>query len=83
MVRCVSLFTREWIEMAVRADGCQPDSGVSLFTREWIEIQGEETARQATEVSLFTREWIEIGIVKLQWIAKDGLPLYEGVDWNI
>ena len=33
----VSLFTREWIEIAREAN-LQYEQAVSLFTREWIEI---------------------------------------------
>ena len=55
----VSLFTREWIEIAcsVRSSSW---SNVSLFTREWIEIPHCPVKCFCWRVSLFTREWIEI-----------------------
>ena len=34
------------------------------------------------EVSLFTREWIEIVVDGFMKFSDEGLPLYEGVDWN-
>ena len=34
-------------------------------------------------VSLFTREWIEIASAVDRQYSKKGLPLYEGVDWNV
>ena len=55
----VSLFTREWIEIAQR--GRQKIvHDVSLFTREWIEIDDRYLPWLIFAVSLFTREWIEI-----------------------
>ena len=34
-------------------------------------------------VSLFTREWIEIIALTFSTQYSNGLPLYEGVDWNL
>ena len=56
---CVSLFTREWIEIGIQLQNLK-DSFVSLFTREWIEILFYTICCGTTDVSLFTREWIEI-----------------------
>ena len=39
-------------------------------------------SRPMSTVSLFTREWIEIVRPGDYLLEKDGLPLYEGVDWN-
>ena len=55
----VSLFTREWIEIATSGDKSSTNS-VSLFTREWIEIADQVSRATRRGVSLFTREWIEI-----------------------
>ena len=56
---------------------------VSLFTREWIEIGLITIKKVHEEVSLFTREWIEIATMARKPHWPSGLPLYEGVDWNI
>ena len=77
----VSLFTREWIEISVppfiqywyrspslRGSGLKSESVGKKF----------ETAG----VSLFTREWIEIVQFANLGYSAEGLPLYEGVDWN-
>ena len=56
---------------------------VSLFTREWIEIISGIADSVAFCVSLFTREWIEIILYFSCRLSRWGLPLYEGVDWNI
>ena len=76
---CVSLFTREWIEIHENVSGLSTVA-VSLFTREWIEIQKQMIYAIPFAVSLFTREWIEI--VQLDAIlgVSYSLPLYEGVD---
>ena len=59
LLRGVSLFTREWIEMPPRTKRTQSHT-VSLFTREWIEIISVSVNISGGAVSLFTREWIEI-----------------------
>ena len=55
---------------------------VSLFTREWIEMAIGQPATGAGGVSLFTREWIEMHGGLQCNRSREGLPLYEGVDWN-
>ena len=59
------------------------DFHVSLFTREWIEISNPSLGDKPIRVSLFTREWIEIPVATVTETDAGGLPLYEGVDWNI
>ena len=78
---CVSLFTREWIEIAPKKQTSAPHT-VSLFTREWIEIKIRHIIRTEHIVSLFTREWIEIKFASTLGHGVACLPLYEGVDWN-
>ena len=79
---CVSLFTREWIEIPPPETWFFRKWRVSLFTREWIEIRSSCIKCKAFLVSLFTREWIEIQKIHLTKSKQRGLPLYEGVDWN-
>ena len=79
----VSLFTREWIEIPVLL--CTPfsEQNVSLFTREWIEMFGA-----------FNTDWMfptspslrgsGLKCVNKKFVSShSGLPLYEGVDWNL
>ena len=68
---CVSLFTREWIEMW-QTTSVHRQKTVSLFTREWIEIVSNCIANSSSEVSLFTREWIEILslVFLIFWLAS-------------
>ena len=75
----VSLFTREWIEIADNPLSVMLDV-VSLFTREWIEIGVICSHPCLICVSLFTREWIEIAGHDGRQRKVYGLPLYEGVD---
>ena len=76
----VSLFTREWIEIASLLLSVTLPA-VSLFTREWIEIRSlPHLGQSPAAVSLFTREWIEIGCIELLQGRGLRLPLYEGVD---
>ena len=79
----VSLFTREWIEIHIIYNCTPCNYNVSLFTREWIEIMSFSSWSATSAVSLFTREWIEIFIRWLRLRNLIGLPLYEGVDWNL
>ena len=73
----VSLFTREWIEIA--ALSVMPCKyAVSLFTREWIEITSARTDCQRRPVSLFTREWIEMWIIFAQAIQVCESPSLRG-----
>ena len=60
LLRQVSLFTREWIEIPTVLLQIYPCCCVSLFTREWIEILTLPFRSTTQDVSLFTREWIEI-----------------------
>ena len=57
---CVSLFTREWIEIPIfSASGARPSMSPSLRgsgLKLWLRPQKQSKQR----VSLFTREWIEI-----------------------
>ena len=79
--RFVSLFTREWIEIA-RKNVLNKLQRVSLFTREWIEMD------------CCLSDWLSGNCLPLyegvdwnceshgcRWLCA-GLPLYEGVDWN-
>ena len=79
----VSLFTREWIEIA--SVGLQPCRmmNVSLFTREWIEI----IAPIRWHWPLITSPSLRGSGLKYYTFVGDlheigCLPLYEGVDWN-
>ena len=76
----VSLFTREWIEIATYTFSGSFPLSVSLFTREWIEIAVRLRCQVFPPVSLFTREWIEIIKYELQRVSTIRLPLYEGAD---
>ena len=71
----VSLFTREWIEIAVMV-GWRFYAFVSLFTREWIEIHSDAMLNSVLSyVSLFTREWIEIR-VPVDAVTKSDVSLF-------
>ena len=79
----VSLFTREWIEIA-NGKGEVLAAVVSLFTREWIEIcpdHGQKLAEGG--VSLFTREWIEINQTNLYYSDPPSPSLRgSGLKWD-
>ena len=77
----VSLFTREWIEIAPHfwtvLYGMSPSlrgSGLKFLAARCKNIW--------PYVSLFTREWIEISSLSSRSRMVWSLPLYEGVDWN-
>ena len=76
----VSLFTREWIEIA---DG----SGMTIKVDTSPSLRGSGLKSgyrflnfTSGDVSLFTREWIEIQLYQFGLENDIGLPLYEGVD---
>ena len=78
---CVSLFTREWIEIATLA-GVDNSSTVSLFTREWIEI-GYTGNLSDFSWRLPLYEGVDWNVHRPQYYHMCcSLPLYEGVDWN-
>ena len=77
----VSLFTREWIEIAdmLRSDQRPfPSPSLRGSGLKWTDTVN--LPRQS--VSLFTREWIEMNRYCKPAPAVR-LPLYEGVDWNM
>ena len=78
---CVSLFTREWIEIKQVTEEYDLFLHLPLYEGvDWNEDAGVQTVE--IDVSLFTREWIEIERHLTSKYRPSRLPLYEGVDWN-
>ena len=77
----VSLFTREWIEIANPSD-CTAFLQSPSLRGSGLKFHSMGETYIALEVSLFTREWIEITISTTTNAIRGRLPLYEGVDWN-
>ena len=76
----VSLFTREWIEIAfVLLQNGVTNKSPSL-RGSGLKCTGQKSRFTAVIVSLFTREWIEIRWVVSVLRSCLCLPLYEGVD---
>ena len=81
MTFAVSLFTREWIEIASTARISEIETGLPLYEGvDWNCLDIKKALNLL--VSLFTREWIEILVGGLISLYPCRLPLYEGVDWN-
>ena len=77
----VSLFTREWIEIAILAIKGHKSRSLPLY--EGVDWNlNRDMISACRSVSLFTREWIEISENNKYFLLLYRLPLYEGVDWN-
>ena len=77
----VSLFTREWIEIAAEYTALQEQLSPSL-RGSGLKSPPPGCVVACRLVSLFTREWIEMCFGLVWWARSGGLPLYKGVDWN-
>ena len=75
----VSLFTREWIEIADNPLSVMLDVSPSL-RGSGLKWKSDGKAVFIEVVSLFTREWIEIAKTAYSIATRLRLPLYEGVD---
>ena len=83
LLRQVSLFTREWIEIPTVLLQIYPCCCVSLFTREWIEMYGRLCCKYSRQ-SLPLYEGVDWNVDKYAHLCYNlSLPLYEGVDWNL
>ena len=80
---CVSLFTREWIEIFRLVLAALSCSCVSLFTREWIEMQYPIKSHGGLgRLPLYEGVDWNIFVNICNFCVRNSLPLYEGVDWN-
>ena len=80
-VVAVSLFTREWIEIA-DPHWLPSHSVVSLFTREWIEIAFCLAASLLFVSPSLRGSGLKSSPTRALTPIAIRLPLYEGVDWN-
>ena len=75
----VSLFTREWIEIADNPLSVMLDVSPSL-RGSGLKWKSDGKAVFIEVVALFTREWIEMMSGSGVGVGSGCLPLYEGVD---